>query len=140
MLEDLPERQIGNVDLPRASLVLAIGALPGLQGNVWMGGAHSLAGEQIRLSGLQRSAVIDCAGDMPLEYREAAGLWLSNVFHDVDAWPMHFDRIEANVARAAQALRSAPAITDVYAMCTHGMNRRGLVACLLLRSLCVLGS
>ena len=103
-----------------------------------MGGAHSLAGEELELATLGRAVVIDCAGDMPREYRTAAALWLANVFQDVDSWPMRFDRLKANAQLAARALQEHRA-TDVYTMCTHGMNRSGLAAALVLRALGVEG-
>ena len=138
MLEDLPEALNGDVAVPRASLVLAAGALPGVPGNVWMGGAHSLAGEALDIATLNNAVIIDCAGDMPAALRAAAGLRLANVFQDVDSWPMHFDRLEANARHAARALQDHSA-SDVYAMCTHGMNRSGLAAGLVLRALGVEG-
>jgi hypothetical protein len=138
LLEDLPEALNGDVAVPRASLVLAAGALPGVPGNVWMGGAHSLAGEALDIATLNNAVIIDCAGDMPAALRAAAGLRLANVFQDADSWPMHFDRLEANARQAAQALQDHSA-SDVYAMCTHGMNRSGLAAGLVLRALGVEG-
>jgi len=135
LLEDLPEQPEAQSDGPRASLVLAAGAIPGLSGNVWMGGAHSLTGQPMDVSKLKTAIVIDCAGEMPREFRAASLRWVPNVFQDVDAWPMHFDRLEMNVIRAAEMVRSPVGPIDVYAMCTHGMNRSGLVAGLLLRAL-----
>lgn len=135
MLEDLPQLRPHRVDPPRATLVLEAGSLDGLRGNVWMGGAHSLMGEEFTSDTLRHGVVLDCAGEMPANFRLAAGLWLPNVFQDIDAWPMHLDRLEANVARAARALLDPAAPMNVFAMCTHGMNRSGLAAGLVLRAL-----
>src|SRR6185312_2722038 len=139
LLEDPSATLNGSAAVPRASLVLAAGAIPGLRGNLWMGGAHSLAGEELDVGTLNNAVVVDCAGDMPAPLRAATGLWLANVFQDVDGWPMHFGRLQANAERAARALHEGAA-TDVYAMCTHGMNRSGLAAGLVLRALGVNGN
>ena len=134
MLEQLPEPLNPPADVPRASLVLAAGAVTGALANVWMGGAHSNVGRELDLANLRRAVVIDCAGDMPAIYRERAGRWFANVFLDLDSWPMHFDRLEAHVAEVAATLDHGGETLDIYAMCTHGMNRSGLAAGLLLRA------
>ena len=139
LLEDPSATLNGSDAVPRASLVVAAGAIPGLRGNLWMGGAHSLAGEELDLGTLSKAVVVDCAGDMPAPLRAATGLWLANVFQDVDGWPMHFGRLQANAERAARALQEGAA-TDAYMMCTHGMNRSGLAAGLVLRALGVNGN
>lgn len=116
---------------------------PGETGNpataVWMGGAHSLAGEVIEKSHLRRAWLVDCAGDMPLEWRPAALMWLPLVFADLDVPLNRSLRLEETVARLASAVAALSPPEAVYVMCTHGMNRSGLVTGLLLRALGVPG-
>jgi hypothetical protein len=121
---------------PRASLVAEPGALPGLRSAIWMGGAHSLRGEPLHPAALETAWLVDCAGDMPRAYRDAAGLHIACVFADLEALVLpsrHILPVVDRLAAAVTAPAAAPA--GVYIMCTHGMNRSGLVAGLLLRRL-----
>lgn len=122
---------------PRASLILAAGEADNPVTEVWMGGAHSLVGETLEDPHLSRSWVVDCAGDMPAAHRTAAGLWVACVFADIDGPLSPSLRLDDVVERASFAARSrgAEAPGRIYVMCTHGMNRSGLVTGLLLRSL-----
>jgi hypothetical protein len=126
---------------PRASLVLAAGEADNPATDVWMGGAHSLVGEMLDDPVLSRSWVVDCAGDMPSAHRTAAGLWVACVFADIDGPLSPSLRLDDVVERASYAARTgAGAPERIYVMCTHGMNRSGLVAGLLLRALGVAGA
>jgi len=139
MLEPLPRPSYLSSP-PRANLVAIAGEL--CAPAIWMGGAHTERGNEIRLEGIAGSWVIDCAGDMPREYREQAGRWLVRVFADIDAVPSGLPSIRDMVREAASAMdaRSADAPTNVYVVCQHGMNRSGLVAGLLLRELGMSGA
>lgn len=137
MLED-PSLHQAMTYTPHASLVLRRGEVPGLVADIWMGGAHSHVGSPMEADHLPKSWVIDCAGDMPAGHRAAAGRWVACVFADIDGPPMHYDRIEDSVRAAAAAVREGSA-ESVYIVCTHGMNRSGLLTGLLLRALGVQG-
>jgi hypothetical protein len=133
MLEDLPAAKTPDHPIPRASLVLAPGEATNI-GALWMGGAHALRGEAITIARLQRAWLIDAAGDMPPAHSEAAGRLLSCVFMDIEATPPSFARLEEVALAGAAALRSGH-VAEVYAVCTHGLNRSGLVAGMVLRAL-----
>lgn len=138
MLEPLP-RQAHALEPPRASLLALAGELcaPG----IWMGGAHTHRGNEIRIESIARSWIIDCAGDMPPAYRASAGRWLVRVFADIDERPPGLGALRAMVREVADAVGGgAPGAPDhVYVVCQHGMNRSGLVAGLLLREFGVSG-
>jgi hypothetical protein len=135
MLEHLPpETRIH--EPPRASLLAAEGEV----GNaaLWMGGARTPMGEPIAVEALARSWIIDCAGDMPHDYRKAAGRWFAYVFADLESVPARLARLRDIVREvgAAMATGNGAPPRDVFVVCQHGMNRSGLVAGLLL---CELG-
>lgn len=134
MLED-PSVQSRPQHAPHASLVLGRAELEGLRADIWMGGAHSEVGSALDEGVLAASLVIDCAGDMPAALRAAAADWVACVFADIDGPPMHFERIEASVRTAAAAARAVGTAERVVILCTHGMNRSGLLTGLLLREL-----
>jgi hypothetical protein len=140
-LEDGVAEVVRGHGTPRATLLLAPGTIPGVETAVWMGGAQSRFGDAMVMDGMARSCVIDTAGEMPAGYREVTGLWLPCVFTDLDSVPPHMERIQATVARVADAIRAANGAPDaVYTVCQHGMNRSGLLAGLLLRELGMSGS
>jgi hypothetical protein len=132
MLED-PSVQAHRQHVPHASLVLDRTEVAGLRADIWMGGAHSEVGAPLDAAGLSMSLVIDCAGDMPAPLRAAAATWVACVFADIDGPPMHYERIEASVRTAAEAARRDGGTERVVVLCTHGMNRSGLLTGLLLR-------
>jgi hypothetical protein len=122
---------------PRASLVLAAAELPGLTASIWMGGARSLRGDVLDEDRLAHAVVIDCAGDMPRDYRDAAANWQACVFVDHDGPVAAMHRLN-DIARQVAAIARDGRQTDIdaiYVMCTHGMNRSGLVTGLILREL-----
>ena len=122
--------------MPRASRVLTAGECGSLA-NIWMGGAQSNRGEEIRHEALAGCWLIDTAGDMPPEHREAAARTIPCVFVDTEGLPSPYWRLEQTVAAAVAAARgeSGVAPTDIYIVCQHGMNRSGLVTGLLLQQL-----
>jgi protein-tyrosine phosphatase len=124
-------------DVPRASLVLAAGEADNPRTEVWMGGARSFIGDHVSESLVAASWLVDCAGDMPAAHRTAAGLWVACVFVDHDGPLPPSLRLDQVVAAAAQAARGEHPDPPrrIYVMCTHGMNRSGLVTGLILRSL-----
>jgi hypothetical protein len=128
-------------DVPRASLVLAAGEAGNPGTEVWMGGARSYIGDHVSESLVAASWLVDCAGDMPTAHRTAAGLWVACVFADHDGPlppSLRIDQVVADAARAAQGEHHQPP-RRIYVMCTHGMNRSGLVTGLILRALGVDG-
>ena len=137
MLEDPSLHERRTLYVPRASLVLAAGELPGVGTEVWMGGAHSVAGDPWVESTLARSWVIDCAGEIDRSYRSMTGNWLACVFPDLDG-PLATSNRVAEVVRESLDALSRPlddAPERLYVMCQHGMNRSGLVTGLILRGL-----
>lgn len=129
--------------MPHASLLVAAGEIAGLGAGIWMGGAHSHVGQPVEVAHAASGVIVDCAGDVPAAYREAGGQWIACVFTDLDAPPPNLATIErhARTLGAALARRngSSAAPENVYILCTHGMNRSGLVAGLLLRELGMAG-
>lgn len=142
MLEDPSVQLRTGHDLPRASLVLAAGEARNPHTEIWMGGARSHVGDHVSETLLAASWLVDCAGDMSQAYRTAAGLWVSCVFADHDGplppW-LRIDQVVADAARAARGDHPEPP-RRIYVMCTHGMNRSGLVTGLVLRALGIDGA
>jgi hypothetical protein len=126
----------------RVSLVLNAGELPGVAASVWMGGARSLQGELLGAERLARGMVVDCAGELPATAREAAALWHACVFVDHDGPLAGMHRLEDVAQAVATTMRNAESeeIDAVYVMCTHGMNRSGLLTGLILRELGMSGA
>ncbi len=121
---------------PRASRIVAPGDLPGLTSAIWMGGARSLHGEPLHPELLRTSWLIDAAGDLPPPFRAAAAAHIPCVFSDLEVLTLPSRHILPLVDRLAAAVTDAAgAPSAVYLMCTHGMNRSGLLAGLLLRRL-----
>ncbi len=100
-----------------------------------MGGAHTHLGHPITLAAIERAWVIDCAGDMPRDYRARAGRWFARIFPDLDAVPTAMDAIRELAASVAAGLAADQAPEHLYVVCQHGMNRSGLVSGLILREL-----
>lgn len=134
MLED-PYVLRNGFHVPRATLVLGVGEAANAATSIWMGGAHSLAGDEWVPEELQSAWVIDCAGEIDVSYRSAAGRWLACVFPDIDGPLSGSNRAHLVVDQALEAIRSGAAPERIYVMCQHGMNRSGLVTGLILRAL-----
>ena len=132
MLEDPHLVRPGLPGQPRADLVVTHGPHAA---RLWMGGAHALHGEAIEIEAARRSWIIDCAGDVENEYREAAGRFLPIVFLDVEEQPSAFARISEIAREVAGRLALGEPGQSAYILCTHGMNRSGLVTGLILREL-----
>ncbi|MCL6645447.1 MAG: hypothetical protein K6U88_10815 [Dehalococcoidia bacterium] len=136
MLEDPSIERLPPPLRPRASLVLPGGAIPYIHTSIWMGGAHTLQGETIHPAAISASWLVDCAGEMPGPYRAAAAAHLPCVFADLEARFLPSRHILPVVDRLAEAvINPGAAPPAVYIMCSHGMNRSGLVTGLLLRRL-----
>jgi len=123
----------------RASLVIGAGEAPGLSAAIWMGGARSILGQALDDSTLANSLVIDCAGELAPSYRTIAAEWIPCVFVDHDGPIPAMRRLEDTARRAARAAGDG-SFDAVYVMCTHGMNRSGLVAGMIMRELGMRGS
>jgi hypothetical protein len=134
-LEDGLPPGLSTHGIPRATLIAAPGTLPGLRTAVWMGGAHSLSGDEMVAEAMANAWIIDAAGELPEAVRASAALWVPCVFPDIDASPARVERIHAVVAKVAAAMRGDDAPGAVYTVCQHGMNRSGLFAGLLLREM-----
>ena len=132
-LENPPQHDSSH-NSARASLVGA-GQLDGRRIEIWMGGAHTAAGELLGPSEACDAIVFDCAGDLSVELRVAARRFLPCVFLDVEERPASYERIVGLVEGAIAECSRTDGPSRVYAICTHGMNRSGLVAGLLLRRL-----
>jgi hypothetical protein len=128
--------------VPRASLLVGPGDLPDLEAEIWMGGAHSHVGEPFHPQQLHNACVIECAGDLPAHYEPATRLWIPSIFIDIEGRPVRFERLLELAAQVADAARGrgTDAVDAVYSICTHGMNRSGLMAGLVLRELGMGGS
>lgn len=112
-----------------------------------MGGANSAVGNALTPEDLRGAWVIDCAGDMPEDYRATATLWLYRVFPDLEDAPPSWPRIDALARSVARCLQGMPPDGDaadhpdappprLYVLCTQGLNRSGLITG---RILCELG-
>ncbi len=138
MLENPPQHDLHAADPPRASLLAAPGELS--PAGIWMGGAHTFVGTALEIEAVRRSWVVDLAGDMPHTYREAASRFVVRVFPDLDAPPQNWPAIEEMIASVTDGLRDGSPPEQLFVMCQHGMNRSGLVAALVLRSLGLSGA
>ncbi len=137
MLESVPPEVHRPHYVPRASLLAGHGDLPELRAEIWMGGAHSQVGEPFHPQQLHNACVIECAGDLPAHYEPATRLWVPSIFIDIEGRPVRFERLLELTAMVADAARGrgTDAVDAVYSICTHGMNRSGLMAGLVLREL-----
>ena len=134
VLED-PYLQRNGIHVPKATLVLGAGEAANPRTSIWMGGAHSLAGEEWVDAELGSAWVIDCAGEIDQVYRAASGRWMACVFPDLDGPLSSSNRVADIVRDARAAITGDDAPERIYVMCQHGMNRSGLVTGLLLRAL-----
>ncbi|MEX1104389.1 MAG: protein-tyrosine phosphatase family protein [Dehalococcoidia bacterium] len=135
-----PDQVSGDREPPRASLIAIAGELCGPA--LLMGGAHTPLGNDVRVEGIERAWLVDCAGEMPGIYRERAGRFFIRVFPDLDGEVAALPRLRTLAAEISLAAKSQAedAPERVYVMCHHGMNRSGLVAGLILRELGVSGA
>lgn len=144
--------------LPRASRIWLPKDLE-LPVELWMGGADSLIGDDIEAVALRSAWLVDCALDMPAEHCEAAALFVTRVFSDIEERPASYERIDGLARALAARLLSggdavdgaaagwldspifpAPPPSHVFIMCTQGLNRSGLLMGRLLRALGLGGS
>lgn len=124
---------------PRATLVLPAGACDNRTG-IWMGGAHSLRGQDVGLAQMPEAWLVETAGEMPAAFHRAALRTVFCVFGDLEEVPSVIDRIRTTAASVAEAVRTATGgPRDVYIVCSQGLNRSGLVTGLVLRHLGIPG-
>ncbi|HXH23524.1 MAG TPA: hypothetical protein VNN10_16020 [Dehalococcoidia bacterium] len=112
---------------------------------LWVGGADSAIGDPVEEHHLEGAWLIDCAGDLPQRFKEAAAAWFPRVFADLEVVPSSFHRLERlakDVAAAvlgealdATELAGHAAPLRLMVMCKQGMNRSALMAGLILREL-----
>jgi hypothetical protein len=102
---------------------------------LWMAGAHSAAGDELSLEWFAGAWVLDCAGEMPGEFRTLAGRWEACVFPDIELRPDKLDRLQWIAAAYAAAAAGPGAPARIVSVCHHGMNRSALGAGLILRAL-----
>jgi hypothetical protein len=133
MLEVLPGPFAAD-PLPRVSVVLPAGAA-GNASAIWMGGARALRGEELHAAALASAWLVDAAGDMPHEHRQAVARLVHCVFADSEEVPPGFVRIQETVRTLALAARAADAPDHIYIVCAQGLNRSGLLTGLVLREL-----
>jgi hypothetical protein len=112
-----------------------------------MGGAHSPSGERVLPQDLAGAWVIDCAGDMPEDYRGTAAWWVTDPFQDYEELPVCWERATVLARSVGSCLRGARADEEqaaahpekpparLYVFCNQGMNRSGLIMGLILRAL-----
>lgn len=119
---------------------------PNIAAELWMGGADSAIGNMLQPEDFAGAWVVDCAGDLPEEYRRAAALWLPRIFTDVEEVPARYLRLSALARSLARCLCGERARDEswdhpaepparLYVLCTQGLNRSGLVAGRILREL-----
>ncbi|HJM75936.1 MAG TPA: hypothetical protein QGI71_08795 [Dehalococcoidia bacterium] len=112
-----------------------------LTGELWVGGSYTLLGKPLDDDDLRESWLVDCAGELPPDYRARASGSIMRVFGDIDAVPTTYDRIELLAHQLALQLRgevrdrataedTLPAGTPerIYVLCKQGMNRSALLA------------
>jgi hypothetical protein len=140
-VQQWPEQSQTGHGSPRATLIVAANEIPGLHTNVWMGGARTEHGIELSVGGLSSASFLDLAGDLPRSFRKFSQNWQSFVFPDVEHVPPRYERLQEIVAQLHASVngdgKAAP--SDLYLMCTHGMNRSGLATGLLLRKLGIPG-
>jgi len=129
---------------PRASRIPVAPRLD-VPTELWMGGANALHGEPLELDRLRDAWIIDVAGDMPDPFREAAGLWLPEIFTDSETEPANIHALRGLANSIASVLRGEPHKATwphpphpparLFVMCQQGLNRSGLVTGLILRAL-----
>ena len=105
------------------------------------GRIFNLLGKPLDDDDLRDSWLVDCAGELPPDYRARASGSIMRVFGDIDAVPTTYDRIELLAHQLASQLRgevsdrasAEDALPDgpperIYVLCKQGMNRSALLA------------
>ena len=135
-MQEWPEKEDSAQSSARATLIVAAGEIDGLNTNIWMGGARTPHGTEITIGNLSTASFLDLAGDLPGSFRTFAQSWFAFVFPDVEDVPPRYERLQEIVSELhANVNGSGDGPSDLYVMCTHGMNRSGLATGLLLRHL-----
>ena len=113
---------------------------------IWVGGSDTAIGDEVEVLHLDGAWIIDCAGEIPKDFREAALAVYPRVFADLEVVPSNMERLEALAQEIAAGILAEavvePSDTDgaqrperVFVMCTQGFNRSALVAGMILREL-----
>ena len=113
---------------------------------IWVGGSDTAIGEEVEALHLDGAWLIDCAGEIPRDFREAALAVYPRVFADIEVEPSNLDRLQALAKEIAASVLGEPDAAGgnaeerprperVFVMCTQGFNRSALVAGLILREL-----
>jgi hypothetical protein len=118
---------------------------------IWVGGSDTAIGEEVEVLHLDGAWLIDCAGEIPTDFREAALAVYPRVFADIEVIPSNIDRIASLAREIADSIlgrgfrasnndANSPSVDArsperVFVMCTQGFNRSALVAGLILREL-----
>jgi hypothetical protein len=100
-----------------------------------MGGAHTALGLDVTTDVARGAFILDCAGDLPASLREAALRFQPCVFLDVEGRPTTLPRLVHLAATVLDTCDRPGGPSDVFSLCTHGMNRSGLMTGLMLRAL-----
>ncbi len=136
-----PANKIESVAEPRATRIDLLHR-PDIKTQIWMGGTDSLLGHRLTLDQVEGAVVVDCCGDLPVDFQEGARLYLPRVFMDAEAVPYAYSRLVAlahglATEISAQASHEAviPPPDRIFVLCHYGMNRSGLFTGLLLRAL-----
>jgi hypothetical protein len=131
-LESLPPRITLGASPPRGNRLFNVEATGA---EIWMAGADSHVGTELGMEWFETAWVLDCAGELPREYRRVAARWESFVFADIEARPDRLERLLAIARSFAEGATAAGGPSKLVAVCHHGMNRSGLGAALMLRAL-----
>jgi hypothetical protein len=110
---------------------------------IWVGGSDSAIGEEVEVLHLDGAWIVDCAGEIPPDFRAAALAVYPRVFADIEVVPGNIERLEELAKEIAASVAGSgpwePAAgrrpERVFVMCTQGFNRSALVAGMILREL-----
>lgn len=131
-LESLPPGPAQAAVVPRGNLLFR---LDDTGTEVWMAGAESHVGVELTLEWFESAWVLDCAGELPREYRRLSARWEACVFPDIELRPDKMERLQWVARSFAEGATVAGGPAKLVAVCHHGMNRSGLGAGLILRAL-----
>jgi hypothetical protein len=108
---------------------------------IWVGGSDTAVGDEVEVLHLDGAWIVDCAGEIPPEFRQAALAVYPRVFADIEVVPSNLERIKSLAREIASTIEGRPVDAGVvrpervFVMCKQGFNRSALVAGLILREL-----
>ncbi len=111
---------------------------------LWVGGSDTAIGDDIEMAHLRGAWLVDCAGELPRDFRAAAGAFIPRVFTDLEVVPSTYERIRTLAQEIAQAVTGDASHVDgnrhepperVLIFCSQGFNRSALLAGLVMREL-----